>query len=88
MPAPEIRDPMDVDVDADAFVAAPGGGHGKVGHFGADAGKGDEAGDGVWYVGVVLGAEDEGGGFDVFCFCVVETYFPDEVVQLGWVDFE
>ena len=68
---------MDVHVDADAFVDAPGAGHAEVGHFGTDAGEGDEAFDGAGDVVVVLGVQDLGGEFDVAGFVVVEADFAD-----------
>lgn len=74
---------MDVDVDADALVAAPCGAQGEVRHFGADAGEGDEACEGGGDVGVVGVAQDLGGALDVVGFEVVEADFVDEGVEGG-----
>lgn len=47
VPTPEVRDPVDVHVDADAFGAVPRRGEAEMGHLGADPGERREALDGV-----------------------------------------
>lgn len=65
MSAPEVGEAVDVDVDADALGAVPGGGEAEVGHLGSDPRQGGQALDGGGDVGVVFIADEFGGLLDV-----------------------
>ena len=71
MPTPQVRDAVDVHVDADAFVSPPGRAHAEVGHLGSHAREGGQAFDRGGDVGGVVGAQDFGRGFDVAGFVVL-----------------
>ena len=60
MPAPEIGDAVDVNVDANAFGAVPGGGHAEISHLGTNAGEGGQALDCVENIAVPFVVEDDG----------------------------
>ncbi len=77
MPAPQIRDAVDVHVDADAGVDAPGGAEAEIGHLGPHAGQAQQARQGARDVGVVLLGQDGGRLEDVPRLGVVEADFGD-----------
>jgi hypothetical protein len=83
IPTPQIRDAVNVYIDADAFVAAPRSAQREVCHFGADSGERYKTVNCVGDIGIELVAQDLGGLLDVFGFEVVETDFVDEAVEFG-----
>ena len=88
MPSPQIRDAMDVHINAYPFCPAPRGAQAEICHFGPHARQRHESVDGVGYVATVIVTEDERGGFDIFRLVVVEADGVDEVVERDGVDGE
>ena len=81
MPAPQIRDAVDMDVNPYAFGPTPRGAQAQVGHFGPHARQRHESVDGVGYVARVVVAEDGRGRLDVSGLVVVEADDVDELVE-------
>lgn len=88
VPAPQVRDAVDVHIDADAFGAAPRGAHAQVRHLGPHARKADESFDGIGDIALEAVAQDQRRGFDVLGLVVVEADEVDQFVEARGVDVE
>ncbi len=82
VPPPQIRYPVHVHVDADAFIPTPRSTHAQICHFRADAREGHQALDSGGYVGAVRVAQDLGGGFYILSFVVMKPDFRDQYVEV------
>ena len=88
MPSPQIRDPMHMHIDPYSLRTSPRGAQAQVGHFGTDAREAHQAFYGVWDVAIEGVAQNDGGGFDVAGFVVVEADDVDELVEADGIDGE
>lgn len=88
MPAPEVSNAMNVNIDPYPFRPTPGGAQAEVGHFGPHAGQRHEPFDGIGYVARVTVPKYQRGRFDVARLVVVETDHVDQFVELDGIDVE
>lgn len=88
MPAPEVCDPMHVNINPYALSSAPSSAHAQISHLGPDAREADESFNGIRDVAIKLVTEDESCGFDILCLVIVEADDVDHFIEAHWVDIE
>lgn len=88
VPAPEVSNAVDMNVDSDALVPAPRCTHTQVCHLGPHAGKRRQSLDRVRNVRVPLVPQNLGCLLDVFGLEVVEADFADEGIKSWRVNGE